>query len=142
MDEIPKLKGTIQNIKKLQFIGGIEMRLKQSTIIQGERIELELDITFEATGRPFPLDNINDIQFCIFDVDGNVLEKTLAGGAITIIGNTDLGQIKVILEIADTKLIAAKETRHSFDVEIDKSTGEHRIAKFENALLVESRICA
>ena len=115
--------------------------MKESTIIQGEKIILELDITNESDGRPFSLANVDEIQFCIFDINGDVLEKKLTAGQIVIVDQT-LGQIKVTLEIADTKLLEDKATRHSFDVEIDKSTGEHRIAKFKNALLVESRICA
>jgi hypothetical protein len=113
----------------------------KTTIIQGEKIILELDIIDKKTERPYPLTDVDEIQFCIFDSNGNVLQKTLTGGDIAINGDPLLGSIKVTLNIADTKLLKAEENQ-SFDVEVNKTTGEHRISKFERVLTVESRICA
>jgi len=113
----------------------------KTTIIQGEKIVLELSIINEVDKTPFDLTDADEIDFCIKDVDGNILTKKLTVGGVAIDGDPLLGKILVTLDIVDTKLLKAEDNQ-SFDVEINKSTGEHRISKFDRALSVEKRICA
>ena len=109
------------------------------TIIQGEDKNVVVKIEQED-GDAYNLVNVTEMTACLKNADGTSLEKTLTGGAITIVDSAPQnGKVSIRLEETETALLKKGE---ELDMEliIDES-GEKRILQFIGEIKVLARVC-
>lgn len=83
------------------------------TIVQGGQSTILVrlnSIQNGIVGDPIPLTPMYNIKSCFMNADGTELMLDLLGGAITILGDPNLGKLSIALTAAQTALLQLVDT--------------------------------
>jgi hypothetical protein len=122
----------------LRGINTMDFFTDKIVIVRGSKKSINLYFLYEKTQRPYPINGVTEIEVSFPKATG-VVTKTKTGGAVTIVGVADLGQILVELSEADTaglKLCAQGIQGLSFSAKLTFPAGI-QIFNFANLLFVE-----
>lgn len=108
-------------------------------IIKGSDREITVRITLKETGEPFDLTGVDEITALFRKADESVLQKTMTGGAISIL-SACAGKIKILLTEADTASLKVGEAQ-SFEIEVEVGSITS-IVQFVETLNVIDRVFA
>lgn len=107
--------------------------------VQGENLTYKVNLISQDTDLPFDLTGATEIKVLHPGKDGTPVEATLTNGAISVIGDSKLGQFEVALttSLSDDLKVGDNQT---VEVQVTDSNGDLHIEQYAEVLSVKDSL--